>query len=126
MLLLLDKAFFVVHTLLIAFNLTGWIWRRTRLAHLITFGLTAVSWFVLGAFHGWGYCVCADWHFQVRRELGYDDEETSYLQLLASELFGVSFSREVSDWIAGIFFVLIAIAAATVWILDGRRKRFSP
>ena len=49
MLALLDKAFFVFHALLIAFNMVGWAWRRTRTLHLIVLGLTAFSWTVMGA-----------------------------------------------------------------------------
>ena len=68
---LLDKAFFVFHALLIAFNMVGWAWKKTRAAHLIVLGLTAFSWIVMGAFHGWGDCLCTDWHFRVRHHLGY-------------------------------------------------------
>jgi hypothetical protein len=122
MLVLLDKTFFVLHTLLIALNMTGWAWQRTRRLHLIVFGLTGVSWFVFGAWRGWGYCLCTDWHFRIRERLGHTDPET-YIQLLASELFGLTFSRTVSDWIAGTVFVMIAIATVIVWTRDWRRKR---
>src|SRR5262249_8135894 len=64
MLDVLDKAFLVFHTALVLFNMFGWAWRRTRVLHLVTLGATAFSWFVLGAFYGWGYCLCTDWHFQ--------------------------------------------------------------
>jgi hypothetical protein len=115
MLQLLDIACFVLHTLLIAFNIVGWAWRRTRLPHLICFGLTAVSWFLLGAWYGWGYCICADWHFQIRRELGHADVDSSYVQLLSRHVCGLPLSRDAADWIAGIVFVLIAVATAIIW-----------
>ena len=59
---LLDWLLFSVHTALVLFNMFGWIWKRTRVAHLITLGLTAFSWFALGAIYGWGYCLCTDYH----------------------------------------------------------------
>ena len=93
MLVLLDKAFFLLHTLLIVFNMIGWAWSRTRLLHLVALGLTTFSWFVLGAFYGWGYCLCTDWHFQVRERLGYANVESSYVQLMASQVLGITLSR---------------------------------
>lgn len=115
MLIFLDITCFVLHTLLILFNLAGWAFRRTRLAHLVVLSLTLFSWFVMGAYYGWGYCLCADWQFQIRRQLGYVDVETSYLQLLARQVFGLTFSRSVSDWVAGTALVLIVIATAIAW-----------
>lgn len=123
MLPFLDQFFFVFHTLLIGFNIVGWAWRRTRTLHLVTLGLTAFSWFVLGAFYGWGYCFCTDWHFQIRRQLGYVDTESSYVQLLTRKLCGVSLSRPSSDTLALAIFIAIVAATATVWIRDWRRHR---
>ena len=111
----LDKGFFVVHALLIAFNMVGWAWKRTRLAHLVTLGLTTFSWFVLGAFYGFGFCVCTQWHFDVRRALGYQDTEYSFVQLLATHWFGRELSEESSNWLAGTVFGGVVVATAIVW-----------
>jgi Protein of Unknown function (DUF2784) len=83
MLRLLDTAFFIFHTLVIAINVLGWIPRRTRRLHAIVLGITALSWFALGPLLGYqmGYCFCTDWHWQVRRQLGYVDTG-SYIELL--------------------------------------------
>jgi hypothetical protein len=123
MLSFLDQLFFVVHTLLIGFNMVGWAWRRTRTLHLVTFGLTAFSWFALGAFYGWGYCLCTDWHFQIRRQLGYVDPESSYVQLLVRKLCGASLSRPSADFLAVGIFVAILIATTVVWIRDWQVHR---
>ncbi len=122
MLVVFDKAFFVLHTLLMGFNMAGWAWKRTRLYHLVAVLLTAFSWFILGAYYGWGYCICTDWHFQVRRQLGYPEAGSSYLQLLASELFGISMDRAVSDWIAGGVFGFIILATVVTWVRVWRRR----
>ncbi len=120
MLAFLDITCFVLHTLLIAFNMVGWIWRRTRVVHLVTLGTTVFSWFVLGACYGWGYCFCADWHFRIRRELGYDDVETSYIQLLVHQLTGLSITRTLADWLAMTVLVLILVATAIAWYRNRR------
>jgi hypothetical protein len=123
MLTILDKAFFVFHSALIAFNLVGWAFRRVRALHRVTVLLTALSWFVLGAFYGWGYCLCTDWHFQARRELGYVDPETSYVQLLARVGFGVSMSQQVADGVTAGLFAAIVMATLIVWRRDRRVQK---
>jgi hypothetical protein len=85
---LLNSAFFVFHTAWIGFNCLGWAWRATRRWQLATVTLTALSWFGLGIWYGWGYCPSTDWHWQVRRRLGHDDPP-SYVQLLLRELLGL-------------------------------------
>lgn len=125
MLYVLDKAFFISHTLLILFNMFGWISRRTRPYHLVVLLLTAASWFILGAFYGWGYCICTDWHFRIRDQLGYPDVGPSYLQLLAVEFFGILISQSTADWIAGVGFGLIVIATTLTWLGDWMRRQKS-
>jgi hypothetical protein len=122
MLAFLDVACFVLHTGLIVFNMIGWRWKKTRAVHRWTLGATICSWFVLGYWYGWGYCICADWHFQIRRELGYVDPDTSYLQLLARQLAGVSVSRTLADVVAMTVLVLIVLAATIVWYRDRRAR----
>ncbi len=121
MLTLLDMAFFAFHTAWIGFNIVGWSWRWTRPFQRITLGLTAFSWFVLGAFRGWGYCLCTDWHFQVRRRLGYVDPESSYVQMFLRRVFGIALSRPASDRLTMGVFAAIVVATAVVWARDRRR-----
>jgi hypothetical protein len=115
MLVVLDYAFFVFHTLWILFNMFGWMWRKTRRAHLIVLSLTLFAWFGLGIWYGWGYCPCTDWHFQVRRQLGYPVTETSYIQLLFRQGCGLTLGRSVADTLALGVLILIVIATAIVW-----------
>jgi hypothetical protein len=120
---LLNYFFFCFHTALIFFNTSGWIFHKTRKWNLITLLLTAFSWFVLGIWYGWGYCVCTDWHWSVRRHLGYHDESNSYIQFLAQKLTGINFSIQLVDSITAIvFFISLALS---IWlnIRDRRLKK---
>lgn len=93
----LDYFFIVFHSSLVLFNLTGWAWRRARRLHLATIGLTILSWFGLGMFFGWGYCLCTDWHWQVKRTLGETDLPNSYVKYYADKLTGVQWEPFVVD-----------------------------
>ena len=85
---ILNIAFFVFHTCLILFNVTGWAWRRTRRWNLITLSLTAFSWGVLGLWKGVGYCICTDLHWRVREAMGIHETSSSYLVLLVRTFTG--------------------------------------
>ena len=89
---LLDPLLFLAHAALVLFNLTGWIWRRTRRAHLITISLTLFSWFGLGLFYGWGYCPCTDWHWEIKRQLGETDLPASYIKYYLDRWSGLEWN----------------------------------
>ena len=86
MYLLLDIFFVIFHSVQIAFNLAGWIWRKTRKAHLAVLTLTMISWFVPGIWYGFGYCPCTDWHWQVKKKLGEQDLPSSYVKYYVDRL----------------------------------------
>lgn len=86
---LLDYFFVAFHGSLVLFNLTGWIWKKTRRLHLAVIGLTFLSWFGLGIFFGWGYCPLTDWHWQVKGKLGETNLPDSYIKYYVDGLMGV-------------------------------------
>jgi hypothetical protein len=113
---LLDWTIFLGHVALIIFNMFGWIWSRTRLLHLITLGLTAFSWLVLGAWYGWGYCFCTDYHARILEQLNDPGADVTFIQLMFQRLFRIELSQPAADGLAVSVFVLILLATATVWV----------
>ena len=109
----LNIFFFVFHTAFTLFNMAGWIFPKTRKLHLITLTLTAFSWFVLGIWYGWGYCVCTDWHWDVREKLGYEDRSNSYIHFLLIKLTGTNLSPNLVETITLIIFLLSF--AVSIW-----------
>lgn len=112
--------FWVFHTLLILFNMLGWIWRCTRKWNLICLLATAVSWFVMGLRYGIGYCLCTDWHFQIREQMGIYDGAETYIQLLAAKLTGLQIPTSVLNPIAGVVFGVSIVMSVTLNIRDWR------
>jgi len=93
---ILDLFFVVFHTSLILFNLFGWLWKKTRLANLITLGITGASWLFLGLIVGMlGYCPLTDWHFDILYKLGKTDLPTSYIKYLIDRLTGLDVSESL-------------------------------
>lgn len=119
----LDVFFVVFHSTLVLFNLTGWIWTKTRRLHLVTIGLTIASWFGLGLFYGWGYCPCTDWHWDVKRRLGETALPQSYVKYYLDAVTGLSWDAGVVD--ALVLILGLSALAASVWVnlRDRRRER---
>lgn len=80
--------FYALHTVLILFNLLGWLFQKTRKLHLITLLITFASWFILGIWKGWGYCFLTDWHYSVLKKLGEHELPASYISFLVQKTTG--------------------------------------
>ena len=107
-------------------NTFGWAFRRTQKLQLAAMLATLFSWVVMGAWHGFGYCLCTDWHFQIRRELGIYGGESSYTQLLLNQLPGVNVSVQAANLMTGIVMVFILLATSAVWVKRFRAARQTP
>jgi hypothetical protein len=117
----LNVGFFVFHTVWIGFNCVGWAWRRTRRWQFVTVSLTALSWFGLGIWYGWGYCPSTDWHWQIRERLGRHDPP-SYIQLLVRELTGIDLNPDMANALALGTLIVVGLLTAFLNIRDIRRE----
>ena len=123
MLAALNVAFFAFHTVLILFNVFGWIDRRTRPWNLATLLLTLFSWTVMGIWFGKGYCVCTDLHWRVRAAMGIHDHADSYLVLLVRKLTGWDPPVQWVNDVAATVFVLALTASVVLNVRDRRPVR---
>ncbi|MCX6255009.1 MAG: DUF2784 domain-containing protein [Bacteroidia bacterium] len=95
---LLDILIIVFHSLLILFNLFGWIWRKSRIFNLITLLLTGASWLFLGLIYGTlGYCPLTDWHFSILNKLGKTNLPDSYIKYMIDRFTGLDLSASLVD-----------------------------
>ncbi|MBN1497105.1 MAG: DUF2784 domain-containing protein [Spirochaetes bacterium] len=121
----LDYFFLAFHSFFTLFNMTGWIWKRTRKYHLATILLTAASWFLLGICYGWGYCFCTDWHWKVREALGRPIMSDSYIHFLIQEMTGISFPADLVDTPTLAVFAFCAAMSIILNVRDYIRWRGS-
>ncbi|MCP3955763.1 MAG: DUF2784 domain-containing protein [Desulfobacterales bacterium] len=121
----LDIFFLVFHTLIICFNLSGWIWKKTRLANLIILTITAFSWFVLGFWYGFGYCFCVDWHWTVKHKLGEFDLPNSYIKYLLDLMTGLDWNPALVDVLTFACFFTALIVSIFLNVRDWRNKKRS-
>ncbi|MEJ5960792.1 DUF2784 domain-containing protein [Pedobacter immunditicola] len=108
MLQILDVFFTLLHLVIIGFNLTGWIWGKTRRFHFYCILLTAGSWFVLGIWYGWGYCPITDWQWQIKEKLGEVNLPNSFIKYFADQVSGQSINTQLIDILTVVCFFLAA------------------
>lgn len=120
---ILDVFFVFFHTSLVIFNLIGWIWKKTRLANLITLALTGGSWLFLGLLVGvLGYCPLTDCHFDILYKLGKTDLPTSYIKYLADRLTGLDLNQDRVDDVT-LYCFLAALAVSLFLNFRDIKKR---
>ena len=123
MLQLLNIIFGVAHVLLIVACLIGWIFPRTRKAHLILMGVVLGCWFLLGLKYGIGYCPLTDWHWQVKQKLGEGSLPNSFIKYLWDHIFTTSISPKAADILTfGAFFVSLIPALYLNWAGKAKQK----
>ena len=123
MLQLLNIVISAVHVLLIVACLIGWIFPRTRKAHLILMGMVVGCWFLLGLKYGIGYCPLTDWHWQVKQKLGEGSLPNSFIKYLWDHIFATPISPKAADILTfGAFFVSLIPALYLNWVGKTNRK----
>jgi hypothetical protein len=118
----LDILLTLAHFLLIGFNVFGWIWPRTRKAHLITVAATAFSWFVLGIWFGWGYCPITDWQWKIKEKLGETDLPNSFIKYYADKISGKDIDAKMVDMATLIVFLAVIILTVVLNFFSKRTK----
>lgn len=116
----LNVFFIVFHTLLIFFNLFGWMFKRLRKANLIVLLLTGGSWFILGIFYGIGYCPLTEYHWQVLHKLGQYNLPDSYISFLVEKLTGFLPDAKITDIVTVVLYFTALVIS--VWVNIRKKK----
>jgi len=122
-LVLLHWFFEIFHAVLTLFNCVGWMWRRTRRLHLFVLLVTLLSWFGLGYWYGWGYCVLTDWHWEVKERLGHPDPPSNYAKYLLDNLTGLDWDPALLYWAGMTIGPLVLVISIALNIRDWRREK---
>jgi Protein of Unknown function (DUF2784) len=120
---LLNIFFFIFHSFIVLLNTFGWIFRTTRKWNLISLLLTGGSWFILGIWYGWGYCVCTHWHWIVRQKLGYRDESNNYIHLLIYKTTGLNIPEGPLEKLILVIFLVSVVMSISLNLRDYMRKK---
>ena len=92
--------------------------KKTRKANLILLLLTTFSWFILGIWYGFGFCPCAEWHYQVRVKLGHTDMPSSWIKFCIDYLTGWDVNASLVDILTLTLFLAALTASIYMNIKD--------
>ena len=112
----------LLHTLhfgVISFMMVGWIFCHTRALHLVLMALIALSWFGLGYFRGFGYCLITDWQWRLMAYLGEEAPSGGYIKYLGERLTGWPLDNDRVDRLTTGAFASAVIASLATSRLYG-------
>lgn len=121
----LDIILNFLHIAIIAVNISFWVFKKTRIIHIICALLTLFSWVGLGFSYGWGYCFLTDWHWRIKGYLGETQLPYSYIKYLVDRLIGIDSDPLLIDTGTGIIFGAVFILSCFLNIKDYLYRRKS-
>jgi len=86
---LLNLIFHLIHLSVIFFFLFGWMFEITLLPHFILSVLILLSWFGLGAFYEFGYCIITDIQWKIKRLLKQEPATELYVKYMIDKVTGL-------------------------------------
>ena len=122
-LVILDLLLYAAHLILIGFNLLGWIWKKALPWHLLFVLLTALSWFVLGIWYGFGYCFLTDWQWEIKQQLGQQNLPYSFIDHFVNQVLGLGIGSGFIHRSTGFLFALVAVVSVVRNIKEKRKGR---
>lgn len=118
-LLIADHALNILHLVIVAVLVFGWIHPKTRTLHRWAVSITAFCWVAVA----WvmdkklGYCPVTDWQWQIKRLRGEKNIPSSYVDYLLQK-FGLHFNPELIDLGALVVFGGIILITLFLWWSD--------
>lgn len=119
----LDVLLTIVHVSIVLFNLFGWIPKQTRKVHLVSLALTAASWFILGIWHGMGYCPFTEWQWRVKERLGEKNLPGNFIEYFIEKITGHNFSSAFVETLIVVCFAIAVVLSLFVNFILPRLKR---
>lgn len=102
--------------------MSGWIFPKTRRAHLLLLGLILISWIGLGYWYGFGYCVLTDVHWSIKQHLGQTDLPPSFIAYILEIMTGYKFGPQFVDPLSYVLLLLSIVMSILLNIRGLRRK----
>lgn len=100
-----------VHIVIAVFCVVGWIHPETRVYNFGLIILIAISWFGLGYFRGYGYCLVTDVQWRIKHRLGEKLTTQSFIKYELDRLAGRELDEKRVNLFTQMSFYLSAIAS---------------
>jgi len=94
---IMDYMLHMIHVSVILICIAGWMFEPTRALHLLVILLVTFSWFGLGKFFGYGYCLLTDTQWRIKRKLGQEPYTESYVKYALDKVTGLNIDKSITD-----------------------------
>jgi len=110
-----------IHLAIVVFSITGWLFAKTRIAHLILLLATLVYWYGFGPIlrrKGWyGHCLITDLQWELKKRLGHDVPAWGYIKYLTDRISGRDTDEKIVDCVTKwVFFSSLAASAILLFM----------
>jgi len=104
----------LLHLSIIIFCVSGWLLPSTRPWHLVLCAMIFASWFGLGLWKGWGYCLVTDLQWRLMRHTGDAAPPFGYVPMLWQRITGRDVDARRVDLLTQAVFYFSALASLLV------------
>ena len=113
-LVFMDYMLHLVHLSIMLICIVGWMFEPTRTLHLLVIVGVALSWFGLGKFFGYGYCLLTDTQWRVKRKLGQEPYTESYVKYVLDKVTGLDIDRKITNGLTLYTYIATVVLSLTV------------
>jgi len=112
----LNICFHILHLSVIFFFLFGWLIEETRVAHYLLSLLILFSWFGLGIFLGFGYCVITDMQWKIKKRLNQEPQTKYDIKYMVDKVTGMDTCASfIHKMTAGVYYGILIIATVLLF-----------
>ena len=113
---ILNVLFHALHMTIILFFLFGWMVKETRQLHYCLAVLILVSWYGLGLFFGFGYCLITDIQWRIKRHLSQTPSTEYYIKYLVDKIAGVNSRANIINGITTYTYFGILVVSTVLLV----------
>lgn len=107
--------FHLAHLAIVFFFLLGWLSSKTLLAHFILSILILLSWYGLGIFYGFGYCLVTDIQWKIKKRMGQEPYTKYYIKYMLDRMTGLDMNPNTVNAITTYtFFIIFLLSTALI------------
>ncbi|MFH1075281.1 MAG: DUF2784 family protein, partial [Pseudomonadota bacterium] len=93
------------------FFLVGWLFETMRLVHFILSFLILISWYGLGWFRGFGYCLVTDIQWKIKKLLKKEPSTEFYIKYIVDKTIGMDTNPNIINRMTTcIYFSILIIS----------------
>lgn len=116
----------ISHVIIILIICFGWIWRKSHVIYLVCNLCALFSWYILGYFKGYGYCLLTDIQWRLLESRGITDLPDTFLEYFFSALSLNSFfsgNYGIVDFFKYFIFITFILRMSYIFFMKKRLQK---